>query len=66
MTTDKARELIETHVMMASGYNRNATKMILGELQRDEGQQAVDQIIKEFQLDELWDFQPGTVFKSVY
>jgi len=66
MTLDKARELIETHVMMASGYNRNATKMVLGELNKDEGQQAVDQIIREFQLDELWDFQPGTHFESVY
>ena len=66
MTLDKARELIETHVMMASGYNRNATKMVLGELNRDEGQQAVDKIIREFHLDELWDFQPGTHFESVY
>lgn len=66
MTLDKARELIETHVMMASGYNRNATKMVLGELNRDEGQQAVDRLIREFNLDELWGFQPGTHFKSVY
>jgi len=66
MTLDKAREMIETHVMMGSGYNRNATKMVLGELNKDEGQQAVDLIIREFQLDELWDFQPGTHFESVY
>ena len=66
MTLDKARELIETHVMMASGYNRNATKMVLGELNKDEGQQAVDQVIREFHLDELWDIQPGTHFESVY
>ena len=66
MTLDKARELIETHVMMASGYNRNATKMVLGELNKDEGQQAVDQVIREFHLDELWDFQPGTHFESEY
>lgn len=66
MTLEKARELIATHVMMASGYNQNATKMILGELNKDQGQVAVDQIIQEFKLDELWNFQPGTHFESVY
>jgi len=66
MTLDKARELIETHVMLASGYNRNATKMVLGELNRDEGQKAVDQLIREFNLDELWGFKTGTHFESVY
>ncbi len=58
--------MIETHAMMASGYNRNAAKMVLGELNRDEGQQAVDRLIREFHLDDLWGFQPGTHFESVY
>ncbi|MCW9012136.1 MAG: hypothetical protein OQL06_00015 [Gammaproteobacteria bacterium] len=66
MTLEKAREMISTHVQMGSGYNRNATKMVLGELNKDQGQAAVDQIIREFRLDEMWDFQPGTHFESVY
>ena len=66
MTLEKAREMISTHVQMGSGYNRTATIMVLGELNKDQGQAAVDQIIHEFRLDELWDLQPGTQFESVY
>ena len=66
MTLDKAREIIADHVFIAGGYNQTATKMILGELNKDQGQQAVDQIIREFKLDELWGFMPGTRFESMY
>ncbi|MDH5472674.1 MAG: hypothetical protein OEY87_08745 [Gammaproteobacteria bacterium] len=66
MTLEKAREIIKDHVFIAGGYNQTATKMVLGELNKDAGQQAVDQIIREFKLDELWGFMPGTHFDSVY
>ena len=66
MTLEKAREIIADHVFIAGGYNQTATKMILGELNKDQGQQAVDQIIREFSLDELWGFMPGTHFESTY
>ena len=66
MTLDKAREIISDHVAIAGGYNQTATKMVLGELNKDQGQAAVDQIILEFRLDELWGFMPGTHFKSLY
>jgi hypothetical protein len=66
MTLDKARELLETHVSLGSGYNRNAAKMILGEIYRDHGQQGVDKLIGEFKLDEIWEFKVGTKFESVY
>ncbi len=66
MTLDKARDIIKDHVFIGGGYNQTATKMVLGELCKDQGQQAVDQIIHEFKLDELWGFMPGTHFKSVY
>jgi len=66
MTLDKAREIIADHVFIAGGYNQTATKMILGEINKDHGQQAVDQLIREFSLDELWGFMPGTHFKSTY
>ena len=66
MTLDKAREIIADHVFIAGGYNQTATKMILGELQKEHGQQAVDSIIREFSLDELWNFQVGTHFESMY
>lgn len=66
MTLEKAREIIKDHVFIAGGYNQTATKMILGELAKDQGQPAVDQMIREFDLDELWGFMPGTHFESMY
>ena len=66
MTLEKAREIIADHVAIAGGYNQTATKMVLGELQKDEGQAAVDAVIREFNLQELWGFAPGTHFESMY
>lgn len=66
MTLEKAREIIADHVAIAGGYNRTATKIVLGELQNDVGQDAVDSIIREFHLDELWGFAPGTHFERMY
>ena len=66
MTLDKARELLKTHVSLGSGYNRNAAKMVLGEVYRDHGQQEVDKLIGEFKLDEIWEFKAGTKFESAY
>ena len=64
VTIDKANELIAMHVQMGSFYNRNAVKMILGEVNRDHGQGAVDRLIRDHKLEELWQFKQGTVFKS--
>lgn len=66
MTLDKARELLSTHVSLGSGYNRNAARLVLGEIQRDHGQQAVDMLIREFGLEALWGIKPGTEFTSQY
>jgi len=66
MTLDKARELLNTHVSLGSGYNRNAARLVLGEVMRVHGQQAVDNLIREFNLEPLWGIKPGTVFESQY
>ncbi|VAW65039.1 hypothetical protein MNBD_GAMMA11-2064 [hydrothermal vent metagenome] len=66
MTLDKAREMIADHVAIAGGYNQTSTKIVLGELQKDVGQQAVDSVIREFNLEALWGFSPGTHFESMY
>ena len=66
MTLEKARELIAMHVSLGSGYNRNAVKMVLGEVDRDHGQQAVDALIREYKLNEVWDFEEGMKFTSMY
>lgn len=66
MTLEKARELIGMHVSLGSGYNQNAAKLVLGEVMRDHGQQAVDMLIREFDLESLWDIKPGTEFESAF
>ena len=66
MTLDKARELISMHSGLGSGYNRNATRMVLGEVMRDHGQLAVDALIQEFDLEKQWEIKPGTVFESAF
>jgi len=66
MTLDKAHELIAMHVELGSGYNRNAARMVLGEVMRDHGQQAVDQLIRDYGLEQKWDIKPGTHFESAF
>jgi hypothetical protein len=50
MTLEKARELIGMHAGPGSGCNRNAVRMVPGEVMRDHGQEAVDALIVEFAL----------------
>ena len=66
MTLDKARDLIAMHVELGSGYNRNAARMVLGEVMRDFGQQAVDQLIRDYGLEQKWEIKPGTHFESAF
>ena len=66
MTLERARELVSDQVIFAGGYNQMTTKIILGELNKDQGQTAVDAIILEFGLEELWGFKPGAHFKRIY
>lgn len=62
MTLEKARELIAVQANMGGGYNRNGAKLILAEVQREHGQGAVDRLIREFDLEQLFGFKPGSVF----
>ena len=64
MTLAKARELLSVQANMGGGYNRNGAKLILAEVQREHGQSAVDGFIREFDLENLFGFKPGTEFKS--
>ena len=66
MTLDKAHELIAMHVDLGSGYNRNAARMVLGEVMRDHGQGAVDQLIRDYGLEQKWGIKPGTHFESAF
>jgi len=66
MTLEKAQELIAMHVNFGSGYNRNATRMILGEVMRDFGQATVDQLIRDYGLEEKWQISEGSHFESAF
>ena len=44
----------------AVGYNTNAVKLILAEVQHDHGQQVVDALIEEFELERIFGLKPGT------
>ena len=60
MTLDKARELIKVQLSFGGGYNRNAVRLLLGEVQRAHGQPAVDGLIREFDLKTAFGLKPGT------
>jgi hypothetical protein len=63
MTLEKAQELLSAQAQMGGGYNRNGARLILAEVQREHGQAAVDRLIREFDLETLFGFAPGTEFK---
>lgn len=65
MTQDRARELITTQLQFGGGYNRNAGRLILGELGREHGQGAVDALIRELDLEQAFGLKPGTDFSGV-
>ena len=49
---------------MGGGYNRNSAKLILAEVQREHGQVAVDQLIREFHLEQFFGFKTGEKFST--
>ena len=65
MTIDKAKELISQQVSFGSGYNRNAVRLILGEIQREHGQTAVDRLIHQLDLEQAFGLKQGTDFSRV-
>jgi hypothetical protein len=64
MTLDKARELLKVQADFGGFYNGNSAKLILSEVSREHGQEAVDQLIRELKLDAIFGFQPGTRFEG--
>ena len=64
MTLDRARELLEIQVYIGQGYNRNAAKLILAEVQREHGLDATDRLIVELNMEAVFGFNTGQVFKS--
>ncbi|MEE9358807.1 hypothetical protein [Candidatus Vondammii sp. HM_W22] len=65
MTPERAQELIQQQLQFGSGYNRNAVRLILGEIQREHGQAAVDRLIHELDLEQSFGLVPGSDFSSI-
>ncbi|HEY9098658.1 MAG TPA: hypothetical protein VIN38_07300 [Thiobacillus sp.] len=64
MTLDRARQLLRVQADFGGFYNGNSAKLILSEVQREHGQDAVDQLIRELNLDGIFGFEPGTRFEG--
>lgn len=62
MTLEKARQLLKVQASFGGFYNANGSKLILKEVFREHGQEAVDQLIRELELERIFGFKPGTVF----
>ncbi len=63
MTPARARELIQVQLGFGGGYNRNAVRLILSEVSQHHGQEAVDQLIRELDLEQRFGLAPGTRFE---
>lgn len=64
MTLEKARQLLKVQADFGGFYNRNAARLILAEVGREHGQSAVDGLIREFNLGEIFGFRPGESFSG--
>ena len=64
MTLERARELLEIQVYIGQGYNRNSAKLILAEVQREHGLDATDRLIAELDMEAVFGFNSGQIFKS--
>jgi len=64
MALDRARELMQVQAGFGGFYNANSAKLILAEVNREHGQGAVDQMIRECELDRVFGFEPGTRFEG--
>jgi len=60
MTLEKARQLLAVQAGFGGGYNRHGARLILAEVQREHGQAAADALIRELQLDAVFDFAPAS------
>lgn len=65
MQISRARELIQQQMAFTSGYNRNAVRMILGEVARVHGPVAVRQLFRDFDLENHFELDPSADYSGV-
>ena len=54
LTLTRARELLKVQADFGGFYNANSAKLILSEVQKEYGQAAVDGLIQELHLDQIF------------
>ncbi|MHC4221602.1 MAG: hypothetical protein ACYST9_04205 [Planctomycetota bacterium] len=64
MRLERARELLEVQVYIGQGYNLNSAKLILAEVQREHGIDATNRLIAELDMETIFGFKPGQIFKA--
>jgi hypothetical protein len=64
MTLDRARQLLKVQADFGGFYNANSAKLILSEVQKEHGQESVDSLIRELELQRIFGFEPGTRFEG--
>lgn len=64
MTLEKARERLAVQAGMGGGYQRNAARLILAGVQHEHGPESVEAFIREFALEQLFGYRPGTRFPA--
>jgi hypothetical protein len=64
MTLERARQLLKVQADFGGFYNSNSAKLILSEVMKEHGQAAVDRLIVELRLDEIFGFEPGMRFEG--
>nr|VFJ55531.1 MAG: hypothetical protein BECKFM1743C_GA0114222_101594 [Candidatus Kentron sp. FM]VFJ60212.1 MAG: hypothetical protein BECKFM1743A_GA0114220_102582 [Candidatus Kentron sp. FM]VFK06883.1 MAG: hypothetical protein BECKFM1743B_GA0114221_100274 [Candidatus Kentron sp. FM] len=64
LTLQQIRECLSVQADCGGGYNRNAAREMLAQVECGHGQQVVDDLIREFDLESTFDFKPGSSFLS--
>jgi hypothetical protein len=62
LTLDEIRVMLSEQADRGGGYNRNAAREMLAQVECGYGQQVVDNLIREFDLESTFDFKPGKSF----
>ena len=62
MTLERARELLAKQAAFGGGYQRHGARLVLADVSREHGQAAVDTLIRDLALDEVFGFAPGARF----
>lgn len=64
VTLNKAREHVSAQTNLGGGYNKNSAKLILAGMHREHGREAVDRLIADYDVEQIFGFKPGGHFSA--